>query len=138
MAGTRFLSAWAGFLCITLAACQTRGVVGYPAEFISTRGPTHVWVTQPDNSVVELSNPQIHGDTLVGFSEGTYIEMPLSDVKLMKASFPAPARTAIVAGASAIGLALAVAALMGNASTTTCYDRTTGGTMPCLVVPPAQ
>jgi hypothetical protein len=135
MERTRFLGAGAGLLCITLAACQTAGVVGYPAEYISTNGPNHVWVTEPDHSVVELSNPQIHGDTLVGFSAGSYIEMPLSDVKLMKANFPAPARTAIVAGVGAIGLALAVAALMGNAATTTCYDRTTGGTMPCP--PPA-
>ena len=50
----------------------------------------------------------------------------------MKANFPAPAHTAIVVGVSAIGLALATAALMGNnTSITTCYDRTTGGTMPC-------
>lgn len=124
------------WIVLGLAACQTTGVVGYPAEFIATKGPTHVWVTQPDDRVVELSNPQVHGDTLAGFADGNYVEMPLSSVKLMKGQFPAPARTALLAGVAAIGTAAIVAAMMGNNSnTTTCYDRTTGGVMPCP--PPA-
>jgi hypothetical protein len=125
-----------GAVVLFVSACTTTGVVGYPAEYIDTHGPSHVWVTGSDNAVVELSNPHVQGDTLAGFANGNYVEMRLEDVKLMKANFPSPGRTALLAGVTAIGAALAVAALMGNnSSTTTCYDRTTGGTMPCP--PPA-
>jgi hypothetical protein len=120
---------------ISLAACTTTGVVGYPAEYIDTHGPNHVWVTQPDNTVVEMSNPQVHGDTLVGFVNGAYTEMSLGDVKLMKAKFSSPGRTAVLAGSVAIGTALAVTALMGSGSGSTCYDRSTGGVMPCITPP---
>jgi hypothetical protein len=120
-----------GVALLCLAACTTTGVVGYPAEYIDSHGPGHVWVTEPDNTVVELSNPQVHGDTLAGFANGSYVEMPLSDVKLMKAKFPATGRTAVLAGASAITVAALVAVLMGGGSGSTCYDRATGGVMPC-------
>jgi hypothetical protein len=50
----------------------------------------------------------------------------------MKAKESAAGKTAIVVGLVAIGTAAAVGAMMGsNSSITTCYDRTTGGTMPC-------
>lgn len=120
---------------LSLAACTTVGVVGYPAEYLAINSPNHVWVTEPDNSVVDLHNPQVHGDTLAGFSNGGYVEMPITSVRLMKAEFSSPTRTAILAGTSAIVAAIAVSSLMGGGSGSTCYNRDTGGVMPCP--PPA-
>ena len=122
-------------VALGFAACTSVGVVGYPAEYLSINSPSHVWITQADNSVVDLHNPQVHGDTLVGFSNGGYVEMPIESVKLMRAQFSSPARTAILAGTSAIVAAVAVSSLMGGGSGSTCYNRDTGGVMPCL--PPA-
>ena len=125
----------AGMLvALSLGACHTVGEVGYPAEFVETNGPTHVWVTTADQSVLNLYNPQVHGDTLVGFiaGVGTYTEMPISDVKIMRANFPAPGRTAVVVAAGAIGAAVMVAALMGsNGNARVCYKSPTGEVIPC-------
>lgn len=115
----------------SLSACKTVGVVGYPAEFIMTHGPSHVWVTEPNNSIVELWNPTVHGDTVAGFSKGAYTEVPLSDVKLMRANFAAPMRTALLAGGVAVGTAAIIATLMGNAPGSTCITPGTDFVTPC-------
>jgi hypothetical protein len=129
-----------GLLTMALVSCQTVGVVGYPAEYVATKSPSHVWVTKSDNSVVELSNPQLHEDTLTGFSAGSYTEMPISDVKLMKGPFAAPARTALLAGVTAVGVALAVSALMGNGKLTQTTATCTTSAInpipaPCVALP---
>jgi hypothetical protein len=113
----------ATLLVVMLAACKSVGVVGYPAEYIDTHGPTHVWVTGTDNSVQDLYNPQIHGDTLVGFQKGNggYVEMALSDVKLMKAEFAAPMRTALLAATVAVGTALVISRIQGTSPTNLCF-----------------
>lgn len=117
------------------AACKSVGVVGYPAEYVATHGPSHVWVTEPNHQTVDLYNPQVHGDTLVGFDKGAYTEIPLGDVQIMKANFPAPLRTALLAGGAAIGTAAVVAVLMGSGTTpyqaSTCITPGTDFVTPC-------
>src|ERR1700751_3835137 len=98
------MSSRSTFLTVTLlalvaaAACKTSRVVGYPAEYVSIHIPSHVWVTEPNKQIVEIWNPTIHGDTLAGFESGQFDEIPLDDVKLMKASEINPGRTALLAG----------------------------------------
>jgi len=126
----------AGMLLAGLAACHTVSEVGYPAEFVESKGPTHVWVTRGDKSTMELWNPQIHGDTLAGFvgGRGDYFEMPLSDVKLMRASFSAPARTALVVGAGVLFTAGMFQVLTGGNFTkgnNVCIKPVTDEIIPC-------
>ncbi|HUK21368.1 MAG TPA: hypothetical protein VLV45_07410 [Gemmatimonadales bacterium] len=117
---------------LTIAgACKTVRTEGYPAEYVSIHGPTHVWVTQSNNSVVELWNPTIHGDTMAGFNKGAFTEISLADVKLMRASEIDPTRTALLAGGTAIGTAAIVATLMGSGSGSTCITPGTDFVTPC-------
>lgn len=120
-----------GTVLLGIVSCKTVGVVGYPAEFVATRGPSHVWITQNNNDQVELWNPTVHGDTLAGFDRGAYTEVPLGDIKLMRAPFPAPARTALLAGGLAIASAVTVAALMGSGQGGTCITPVTDYVTPC-------
>jgi hypothetical protein len=116
-----------GLLLVALGACKTTNTVGYPAEYVSMKGPGHVWVTESDKSVIELYNPQIkgeNGDTLVGFlgKSGTYFEMPLSDVKLMRAPEISMGRTMLFAGTIAIGSALLLTQVTGtNGPANVCF-----------------
>ena len=115
----------AAFVVVGLAACTAVGNVGYPAEYISTKQPGHVWITQSDKTVTELYNPQIKGDsgdTLVGFSRtGEYLEMPVANVQLMKTAMASPMRTALLAGTVAVGTALIVSRIQGTAPTNLCF-----------------
>ncbi len=96
---------------LSLASCTATHVVANPQQFVDTKRPSHVWVTTPGNSVVDLSHPQVLGDTLVGFSNGTYREIPMADVKLIRARVAAPYRTALLVGAggvAAVGVLVAL------------------------------
>ncbi|HUL50263.1 MAG TPA: hypothetical protein VLT79_09645 [Gemmatimonadales bacterium] len=120
MTGTR--SVLGVLSLIGIAACTTTATVGYPAEYVSMRSPSHVWIKTADKNEVELFNPQIKGDsgdTLVGFAgkTGAYLEIPVSSVQTMKAKEAATGRTMIVVGATAIGSALLLTAVMGNGGT---------------------
>jgi hypothetical protein len=103
-------------MLVTVAGCKSVGVVGYPAEFVDSHAPEHVWISKADKSVTELYGPQLHGDTLVGFVKGTgqYMEVPIADIQLMKAPMFSPMKTALFVGTAAIGSALALTAVMGN------------------------
>ena len=86
------------------AACTT--VATLPPQAIEAKTPSMVWVTKGDNSTVLLQSPELRTDTLAGFVEGDYVEMPLSDVHSMRARISAPGKTRLLVG----GVTLAVAA----------------------------
>jgi hypothetical protein len=119
---------------VGIGACKTVNTIGYPAEFVATRGPSHVWVTTNSKGTeTELWNPTVHGDTLAGFNRGAFTEIPLGDIKLMKAPVAAPGRTALLAGGLAIGSAATVAMLMGSGpGSGTCITPGTDFVSPCV------
>jgi len=106
----------AAVLLVSLAACTSVGVVGYPGEFIATHAPSHVWVTSAKNTALfDIYNPQLHGDTLAGFDKaGGFMEMKIEDVQLMRAPMASPGRTALLAGTLAIGTALIITHIQGG------------------------
>ena len=118
---------WIGgaLFVVSVAACTSVGTVGYPAEYIATKAPGHVWITNTDKTVMELYNPQIKGDsgdTLVGFSKtGEYTEMPVANVQLMRTKMASPMRTALLAGSVALGTALIISKVQGTAPTNLCF-----------------
>ena len=95
----------AGGLILAMAGCTTFGTVP-PKEFIMAKRPQQVWVFKADSSVVLMRGPHFlsGGDTLVGLVEGSYQEMPLSQIQQVKASRQAPMRTTalVVGGVGAI------------------------------------
>jgi hypothetical protein len=86
-----------------------------PAQLGETREWDRVWVTRSDRSTVVVSAPEVRDDTLRGFVDGAYQEMPLSDAVAMEVREGAEGRTA----ALVIGSLAATGALLvyfGNRS----------------------
>jgi hypothetical protein len=67
--------------------------------------------------VTEIYGGKVNGDTLVGFvkNTGLYVEIPVSQIQLMRAPLFSPMKTALFAGTVAIGGALLLAQLTGSA-----------------------
>lgn len=85
-------------LILTVAACTTMGPVAAPADYIATERPSRIWITRADDQVIVVEAPRLLGDTLVGFVQGSYREMLLSEAKQVAVTRPAGARTAVVVG----------------------------------------
>jgi len=107
-------------LCATLvagaAACHSMATIGYPQEYIDVAQPERVWVTRFDDSVEVITHPVIHGDTLSGFTLSGFAEMPISDVKFVRANVAAPVRTVLLVGAATLGAGALVVTLTGSKS----------------------
>ena len=85
-----------------LAGCHSFRPI-QPAQVGVTREWDRVWVTRPDRSTVVVSAPEVRDDTLRGFIDGTYQEMPLSDAVAMEVREGAEGRTAaLVIGGLAV------------------------------------
>ncbi len=117
-----------------------------PAQVGAARTWDRVWVTRPDHSTVVVHAPEVRGDTLTGFIDGVYREMPLVEAVSMSARQRAPARTAaLVAGGAAGTLALLVyfgnRSYVGNGAQTCTTGLTTDDVkdilpMPCCKIQP--
>jgi hypothetical protein len=74
---------------------------------ILAREPSRIWITHVDNSLVmtEVSGPRIFNDTLVGYMNGEFSEIPVSELKSMVIREPARGRTILLAAAGTVGVA---------------------------------
>lgn len=106
MVGTLLLVA------LSSAACKTMKPV--TLDQLNALKPPRAWVTANDQSVVLVSGPQVVGDTLVGYVNGTYEEMPSAQLKQVVVQRPANTRTAILAVGIAVGLGGFVVAITGS------------------------
>jgi len=89
------------------AACHTIRPV--TSNQLSGVRPKFVWVTRTDQSVVVVETPRMFGDTLVGYINGEFQELPGADLKGMRYRRLAGARTAGLVAASVLGTATMVA-----------------------------
>ena len=77
---------------ITAAGCHQMATLSF--DEVASLRPARVYVTQADNgSVMEVSGPQVYNDTLVGYVNGQFTELPASDLKKMVVKRPARAKT---------------------------------------------
>lgn len=58
-------------LLLTTTACVTVRPLAAPSAFIPQRTPEFVWVEQNDGELYQVTQPVLHGDTLVGMRAGT-------------------------------------------------------------------
>src|SRR5579872_4992321 len=98
----------------SLTACYSTAGVGYPAEFIDAHRPSRIWVTEMNDSVLSVDNPQMHADTVAGYVVGGYREIPMADVKFVRARELNAGRTAVLAGAAALAIAGGIVSLTGS------------------------
>lgn len=88
------------------AACHKMTALTW-AE-LNAMKPGQVWVTYSDETVAEVSGPQVFGDTLVGYIGGEFTEIPTAQVKLVTMRESAKGKTiALVAASTAVAAGLA-------------------------------
>jgi hypothetical protein len=93
-----------GMGSLSFAACSHVTAVGQPFQYMSVQTPLEVWIVRRHNdSVYRITQPRLEGDTLIGFSLPRpgdplvkYQEIPLNDVRQMKAKQSSPVRTAML------------------------------------------
>jgi hypothetical protein len=120
-----------GALMLTLSACTSFGPV--PArEYLPIEHPTNIWITKSDNTVVRMQAPKLIGDTLVGYVNGDFQEVMLSQTKQIQAKRPQPGRTALAVGAGVVGVAAVAVLAAGKGSPCVKWDGTQGGWVPCV------
>jgi hypothetical protein len=107
-------------LLVMMTACSTMQPVAQPRDFLLTRQPAVIWLSKSsDQTMVAVDAPKLLGDSIVGFVEGDYVEIPIKDVKSMQARQYSRSRTTaflLGAGALAVGLALIVTGGLGSNS----------------------
>ena len=91
-----------------------------PASFnyVAEHAAERVWVVRRDNdSTVVVVQPREENDTLMGFSNGQYVELGRRDVKQLRAKQAAPIRTvALVAGLTSVAV-ISYQQFIGNKGT---------------------
>ena len=108
-------------LMTSFTACTTYRPIA-AREYIPVSHPSAVYITNADNSITKMQLPKLLGDTLVGYVDGDYREMQLSQVKQMNAKVPAGGRTALAIGAGVLGVVAIGAVVSGTGSPNLCWD----------------
>ena len=83
------------------AACHTMSPVTLAQ--LSAMKPDRAWLKASD-SVMVMQGPQVVGDTLVGYVNGVYEEIPTSQVGQMIVQVPAKTRTILLAVGITVGI----------------------------------
>lgn len=87
-------------------ACHTMAPLNW--DEVAVQRPSAVWVTRA-NETVQVSGPQLFNDTLVGYVNGTFEELAISDVTQVAVRRPARAKTiALIAASTATAALVAV------------------------------
>ncbi len=81
---------------LSSAACTTKKTV--TMDELNAMKPLKAWVTEKDQTVVLVSGPQVVGDTLVGYINGVYEEMPAAQLTQLMVETPAKTRTYLLVG----------------------------------------
>jgi hypothetical protein len=101
-------------LMVALSGASCRTMKPVTLDQLSGINTDRVWITKPDSSVVILYVPQVLGDTLVGYVNGEEKHLPSTALKRVTVMRPAPARTALLVGGLAVGVAGMLSALSGS------------------------
>ena len=99
----------AGLIATALVGTACHSMTPLSWREIGALRPSRVYVTHADKSVVEMSGPQVFGDTLVGYINGQFLEVPTAEIRRVAMKRPDRAKTiALAAGSTAAAVALAV------------------------------
>lgn len=99
---------------LAIGACHTMKPVSMTE--LNALKPERAWLTEANQTVVVVDGPQVMGDTLVGYINGVYEEMPATRFKEVMVQQPATTKTALLVGAITVGFGGMVYALLGSGS----------------------
>lgn len=105
------------FVVAAATGCHTLSPITTPGEYVSTKQPESVWITQNDHSILQVHGPHMVGDTVVGDVRNRYTKIPLSDIAQLAVSRSAPGKTlalAVAGGVVVIGGAVLMFAHHGQ------------------------
>ena len=93
-------------MVVSMTACTSMQPVAQPREFMATRQPSVVWVSKASEpNMFALDAPKLIGDSIVGFIEGEYTEIPIVQIRTMQAKQYSRSRTtAFAVGVAALAL----------------------------------
>lgn len=111
-------------------ACYTVKTVTF--ESFGDDRVKQVWVTRPDQSVVQLKDAEIIGDKLRGFVDRELQEFPAADMQQIRVRKLAGARTAALVGGSALAFLAVAVIVSGNQDH---FDGCIGGREGCYEEP---
>jgi hypothetical protein len=101
---------------LSSAACTTKKTV--TIDELRVMNPLKAWITENDQTVVMVAGPQVVGDTVVGYINGVYEEMPAARLKQVMVETPAKTRTYLLVGGITVALGGMIYALIGGAGDT--------------------
>jgi hypothetical protein len=104
--------AWVLVAAVGASGCHT--LAPLTLDEIGHLRPSRVWVTDHDQSIVEVSGPMVFNDTIVGYINGEFQELPANSVSKVMMRRPARARTIALAAAGTAGLAAFVWMIAGG------------------------
>jgi len=97
---------------LSSVACHTMRPV--TLDQLGAMRPAQAWVTRADQSTVIVSGPQTFGDTLVGYVNGQFEEIPVASLQKIVVRRRASGKTAALIAAGAVGIAALAAALSSS------------------------
>jgi hypothetical protein len=96
-------------LLLSSAGCATLQPVRDPAKFIAETNPKVLHVLHKNGAVVDVAEPRMQGDTLLGVRQGMsrQLVLPMSHIQRVEAVQPNKKRTILtIAGATVVGATL--------------------------------
>jgi len=96
---------------ISSVACHTRKPIAL--NELNALRPEQAWVTEGDKTVILVTGPQVVGDTLVGYVNGVYEEMPAAQLTQVVVQRPATTRTVLLVSGITVVFGGMVYALTG-------------------------
>jgi hypothetical protein len=108
---------------VSFAACSHVTAVNQPLNYVANKTPIEVWVVRRHNDTTyRMSQPRLQGDTLIGFISANdapatltqYAEIPIGDVRQMRAREAAPVRTGLLVAGITGTIVVAWTQLVGN------------------------
>jgi len=103
---------------VAVAACHTMKAV--PMAQVNTIKPDRAWLTETDNTVILVNGPQMVGDTLVGYVNGKYEEMPIANFKQLVIQTGSTPKTVALVALVTAGFGGMIYALAGGKNVTNC------------------
>jgi hypothetical protein len=80
-------------VALTLAGAACHKMTTLTLDEVERLRPASIWVTNPDQSIVEVGGPQVFNDTIVGYVNGEFSELPAAGLKKMVMKQPARGKT---------------------------------------------
>jgi hypothetical protein len=74
--------AFASLLLVAVSGCTMHAAIKDPAPYIDQHRPKTIWVERSRAAVTQVDNPRMtyFGDTILGFTNGKPVRIPLGEV----------------------------------------------------------